>query len=55
MLVLSRKVGEKIVIGDRITVVLVKNSEGRASIGIEAPKETPIVRSELVEREREKR
>ena len=47
MLVLSRKLGEQITIGNdiRITVVDVKGS--RVKIGIEAPDDVAIFRSEL--------
>ena len=47
MLVLSRKVGEEIVIGSNITVV-VKGIEGnRITLGISAPKDIRILRGEL--------
>ena len=49
MLVLSRKVGEKIVIGDNITVVVNRVSGNRISLGIEAPADVRIVRGELSE------
>ncbi len=49
MLVLSRKVGEKIVIGDNITVVVNRVSGNRISVGIEAPADVRIVRGELAE------
>ncbi len=47
MLVLSRKVGEQIVIGDNITVVVNKVSGNRISLGIQAPRDVRIVRGEL--------
>ena len=47
MLVLSRKEGEEIVVGDNIKIVVTKIVGGRVSIGIEAPKSVKIVRSEL--------
>ena len=49
MLVLSRKVGEKLIIGDNITVVVSRVSGNRVTIGIEAPPEVRIVRGELAE------
>ena len=49
MLVLSRKVGEKVVIGDKITVVVNRVSGNRISLGIEAPADVRIVRGELAE------
>ena len=47
MLVLSRRVGEKLVIGDNITVVVNKMAGNRVSLGIEAPGNVRIVRGEL--------
>ncbi len=47
MLILRRKVGEKIVIGDGITVVVNRVSGGRVTLGIEAPTDVHIVRGEL--------
>ncbi len=49
MLVLSRKVGEQIVIGDNITVVVNRVSGNRISLGIQAPHDVRIVRGELKE------
>jgi carbon storage regulator len=50
MLVLTRKVGDEIVIGDnvRVTVVAVKGQQVR--IGISAPKEVVVDRKEVAER-----
>lgn len=47
MLVLSRKVGERIRIGDGITVTVVRVTGGGVRLGIEAPAELPVVREEL--------
>ncbi len=47
MLVLSRKVGERIWIGDNISVTVVRITGGGVRIGIEAPSELPVVREEL--------
>ncbi len=47
MLVLSRKVGERLVIGDNITVVINRIAGNRVTIGIEAPGDVRIVRGEL--------
>ena len=54
MLVLSRKVGQRILIGDNISVTVVRVAQGGVRIGIEAPPELPIVREELQEKLREK-
>ncbi|MEZ6095029.1 MAG: carbon storage regulator CsrA [Pirellulaceae bacterium] len=47
MLVLSRKVGERIWIGDKISVTVVRVTGGGVRIGIDAPAELPVVREEL--------
>ena len=49
MLVLSRKVGERILIGDRVTVTVVRISGGGVRLGIEAPPEMAVIREELQE------
>jgi carbon storage regulator len=47
MLVLSRKSGEWIQIGDAIRVQVVRIGGGRVKIGIEAPKSVGVLRGEL--------
>jgi carbon storage regulator len=47
VLVLSRKVGERILIGDKIAVTVVKIGHGGVRIGVEAPTEMAVVREEL--------
>jgi carbon storage regulator len=49
MLVLSRKVGERILIGDKIAVTIVRIGQGGVRVGIEAPNDMPVVREELAE------
>jgi carbon storage regulator len=49
MLVLSRKVGERILIGDNISVTVVRITGGGVRIGVEAPAEMPVIRQELKE------
>jgi carbon storage regulator len=48
MLVLSRKLGEKIRIGEDIIVTVVDIDRGKIRLGIEAPEEVPILRQELL-------
>lgn len=48
MLVLTRKTGQSVVIGDGITVVVLGVNGGQVRLGFEAPKKTNIVRSELL-------
>jgi len=47
MLVLSRKVGEKILIGNQISVTVVRVGQGAVRIGVEAPDDLAIVREEI--------
>lgn len=53
MLALSRKPGEKVVIGNGITLTVVKVSGGRVRLGFDAPDQVRIVRSELACRQGE--
>ncbi len=47
MLVLSRKVGERILIGDNISVTVVRITGSGVRIGVEAPSEMAVIRQEL--------
>lgn len=47
MLVLSRKEGEKLVIGDNIVLVVSKICGNRITLGIEAPADVKVLRGEL--------
>jgi carbon storage regulator len=47
MLVLTRKVGQRILIGENVAITVVRVSQGTVRLGVEAPPETPIVREEL--------
>jgi carbon storage regulator len=53
MLVISRKVGESIVIGDSIVVTVVQTQRGRVRLGVEAPPDVLVLRQELQDRPRE--
>ena len=50
MLVLGRKPGEYVVIDDKIIVKVVKSDAGDLRLAIDAPKDIPIVRGEVYER-----
>ena len=47
MLVLTRRVGEKLMIGDDIEVVVLGVDGNQVRIGIAAPKEVPVHRAEV--------
>lgn len=47
MLVLTRKLQQQIQIGDHVTITILQVKGGQVRIGIEAPKNVRIVRSEL--------
>jgi carbon storage regulator len=49
VLVVSRKMGERILIGDKIAITVVKVSSGSVRIGVEAPPELAVMREELAE------
>lgn len=48
MLVLSRKLGEKIYVGDSVCITVVDIDRGKIRLGIEAPRDVPIYRQELL-------
>jgi len=50
MLVLSRKPGERILIGDDVAVTIVRIGPNTVRLGIDAPREMNIVREELCHR-----
>lgn len=49
MLILQRRKGESLQIGDDITIIVTEISSDRVRLAISAPRETPITRSELLE------
>ena len=51
MLVLSRKVGERILVGDNVTITVVRLTNGGVRLGIEAPTEMSVVREEVVQKQ----
>ena len=53
MLILTRKLGEKINIGDDITVTLLEIKGAQIKLGIQAPKSIGIHRNEIYEKIRE--
>lgn len=55
MLILTRRIGETICIGDHITVTVLGISGGQARLGIEAPRDVPVHRQEIAERIRKEK
>ena len=52
MLILARRVGERIKIGENVFITLTDIEGKQAKLGIEAPQEINIVREELLERKK---
>jgi carbon storage regulator len=50
MLVLSRKLGEKIQISENITITVLEIDRGKIRLGIDAPRSVPVLRQELANR-----
>lgn len=50
MLILTRRVGERVMIGDQVAVVVLGIKGRQVRIGVNAPKTIPIHREEIYER-----
>lgn len=48
MLILSRKLGQSLIINNDITVTILSIRNGQIRIGIDAPVSVPVLREELV-------
>ena len=49
MLVLSRKLNQAIMVGDNVRIVVVSVDRDQVKLGIDAPREIPVHRSEVYE------
>lgn len=48
MLVLSRKASQQITIGSSVTITVVAVQGGKVRLGVDAPRDVPVLRSELM-------
>jgi carbon storage regulator len=56
VLIITRRAGEKIMVGDEVVLHVIEVAGGGVRIGIEAPRSTPVFREEIwhaLRRERE--
>ena len=53
MLVLTRKVGDKVLLGEEIEIAVVEIRGNQVKLGISAPRPLPVLRAELKDREAE--
>lgn len=52
MLILTRRIGERLMIGDDVTVLVLEVKGNHVRIGIDAPRDVAIDREEVYERKR---
>jgi len=50
MLILTRRVGESLVIGDSIKVTVISAHGNQVKIGVDAPNDVPVHREEIYKR-----
>jgi carbon storage regulator len=55
MLVLTRKIGESLIIGDQITITVLNIKNNQVRIGVDAPREVSVYRNEVYQRIQEKK
>ncbi|MFZ7186837.1 carbon storage regulator CsrA [Avibacterium avium] len=53
MLILTRKVGESLLIGDEISITILSVRGNQIKVGVNAPKEVSVYREEIYQRIRE--
>lgn len=52
MLILTRRIGEKLLIGDNIEVVILDVNRNQVKVGIKAPRDMTVLREELYIRDK---
>lgn len=52
MLILTRRIGEKLLIGDNIEVVVLDVNRNQVKVGIKAPRDMTVLREELYVRDK---
>lgn len=52
MLVITRKNGEGLLIGENVRITVVETSKDRVKLGIDAPSDVKIIRNELFDTEK---
>ena len=55
MLILTRRVGEKLIIGENVTVTVLGVKGHQVRIGIEAPRDVQVHREEIYQRLKERK
>ena len=50
MLILTRRVNEKLMVGDDVTVTVLSISGNQVRIGVTAPRHVPVYREEIYEK-----
>lgn len=53
MLILTRKIGKTLVIGENVTITILGTQRGQVRLGIEAPKNVSVHREEIYRRIKE--
>jgi len=47
MLVLTRKIGERVIIGDDVVITVLEARNDKVRLGIDAPADVPVYREEI--------
>jgi carbon storage regulator len=50
VLILTRRIGEAVIIGDEISVTVMSINGNQVRVGVNAPRDVPVYREEIYER-----